>query len=275
LALQHYERLSFLVGLTAVGLGFSLLLEPPAIWVLAAVLAGVICGGTDGILRVHPRFGELHPWVQPVFWILPTLLTLGGGLLLLRIGWVGVGGYLLAAGLLVIVGVLAAVILAEYNLLNDTSRLAGVSRHTLQLATYLTAFALYAGLHFSNSRLPTYTSTGVIDLQLGGVTSQVVVALVSGLLALSLFSEARAGLRRALLYAAVTGLIMAETAWGLFYWPLGGLMAGAFLLLVFYFVSGVLYNHMAGRLNQALFLEFGLVTAVGFAILYGVQTWMG
>jgi hypothetical protein len=273
--LPHYERLSFLVGLTAVGLGFALLLEPPTIWLLGVVLVGVISGGTDGILRLHPRFTEFQFWTQAIFWVLPTLLALGGGLFLLRVGWVGVGGYWLAAGLLLIIGLFTSVLLAEFHIMDESGRLVSISRQALHLATYLTAFALYAGLHFSNSRLPTYTSTGVVDLELGSPISQVSVALVSGLLALSLFREVESSLQRSILYAVICGILLAEIAWGLFYWPIGGLMAGFLLLVAFYFVTGLLYNYLKGALSRRILVEFSITSGLGVALLYGVQVWIG
>ena len=63
------------------------------------------------------------------------------------------------------------------------------------------------------------------------------VGLVSMLLAIEVFREAEADPIRALVFATVIGVISAEGRWVLYFIPLDGVLAGIFLLLVFYLTT--------------------------------------
>jgi hypothetical protein len=77
------------------------------------------------------------------------------------------------------------------------------------------------------------------------------------------------GWPRTLVYASVVALAAGEVTWALNYWPLNGLFGGAFLLSVFYFLVGVLRDHLQSRLTLRTLVEYGAVCAIG-AVLIGV-----
>jgi hypothetical protein len=97
--------------------------------------------------------------------------------------------------------------------------------------------------------------------------------VVSALLAVELFREkGKPGV--VALYAAITGLIIGETKWALFYWATGGVTGGVFLLLLFYFVTGVTQHYLSGELKRGMVLEFTGVVLVGFALVYVSRLWV-
>lgn len=253
---NNQEKLIVLISIILLGLGLSLILNPPIVWLLALVLMIGICVGTDSIIRSHPKI-HLHAMGYSLtFWILPSLITLGASLFLRLIS----GGFWLVAGLAITGVLLVIVMLAEYHTVDPEDDKFAISRLVLNLATYITAFSLYAAIY----------STKVRSLQ-----SATSILIISFLLALELFRDTEATVRRTWLYALVVGLIVGETTWGLNYWAISGLGGGVFLLLVFYTVSGMIQNYFSGKLNKSVLLEYSAVTAVAFAILLTTRFWVG
>lgn len=74
------------------------------------------------------------------------------------------------------------------------------------------------------------------------------------------------GWPRTLLYSAVVALAAGEVTWALNYWPLNGLLGGAFLLSVFYFLVGIFSHHLQDRLTRRLLLEYGSVALAGIVV---------
>ncbi len=73
------------------------------------------------------------------------------------------------------------------------------------------------------------------------------------------------------LLAGMTALLAAEVTWVLGYWPVGGLIGGALLLLGFYVLVGLLQCIRDNSLSRSTVLEYGAVGIVGFlAILIAV-----
>jgi hypothetical protein len=72
---------------------------------------------------------------------------------------------------------------------------------------------------------------------------------------------------KTLLYAAAVSLAVGEITWALNYWPLNGLLGGAFLLAAFYLLVGVLSHHLQNRLTRRLVAEYGAVASVGAALV--------
>jgi hypothetical protein len=72
---------------------------------------------------------------------------------------------------------------------------------------------------------------------------------------------------RTLIYSAAVALAAGEVTWALNYWPLNGLMGGAFLLASFYFLIGVFSQHLQRRLTGRLLIEYGVVAAAGVVLI--------
>jgi hypothetical protein len=242
------SRVPLLVAVFSAGLLLFLAIEPTKPWILLVVTA-LVAFGADGILRQHPRAAmeEDIAWTAPLLF-LPTLLTLGAGLFLED----AVGGYWVIPGVAITAVVMGAVLYAEHASIDGESALYPGARFVLNLVTYLTAFAFYAVVY-------------AFDVSL--VPAAFTVGLVSLLLAVEVLREAEADPTRALAFAGVVGLIVAEARWALYFLPLESYLAGVFLLLVFYLTSGLVQHHLNNDLRSAVVSEFVAIASLGVVIV--------
>ena len=65
----------------------------------------------------------------------------------------------------------------------------------------------------------------------------------------------------------LAALIVAETTWALNYWPVAGLVGGAFLLLTFYVFAGLLLAIQEGGIDRRVVVEYGVVGVLGLAVI--------
>jgi len=241
-------RVPLLVAAFSVGLLLFLAVEPTKPWILL-VLTVLVAIGADGILRDHPQGAreEDVAWTAPLLF-LPTLLALGGGLFLED----ALTGYWVLPGVLLTAVLMGAVLYAAHiSVDGDTSGYAG-ARFVLNIGTYLTAFAFYAVVY-------------AFDVSL--VPAALTVGLVSLLLAVEVLREAEGDPIRALVFAGVVGLVVAEARWALYFLPLESYLAGVFLLIVFYVASGLVQHHLNDDLRGPVLTEFAIMGAVGVAIV--------
>jgi hypothetical protein len=238
-----------LAVLYAAGLALFITLNPPEPWILFAltVLVGL---GTDGIMRGHPRgqFSSVADTAPHLF--VPVLFSLSAGLFLEDV----VLGYW-AAPAVVGAGVLmGCAVYAEHISVEPESTSFPAARFVLNLVTYLAAFGFYSVVYgFDVELLPAAAS----------------LALVSMLLSVEVFRDAEADPIRALVFAAVIGVIIGEARWVLYFIPLDGFLAAVFLLLAFYLTTGVISHYLTDHLNAVVLLEFAAVTAIGLSIVIG------
>ncbi len=232
-----------------VGLAMFLAIEPTKPWILLAVVA-LVAFGTDGILRSHPG-GQLRGVADTSpFLFVPVLLALASGLFLEEIDTVH--GYRIipaAAGASV---ALAAALYGEYVSIIHHGPSYALGRLLLNVLTYLAAFVFYAVIYaYDVSLLP----------------SAFAVGLFSMLLAVEIFREGEADVYRALIFAAVIGIVVAEVRWALYFISLEDFLAGILLLLVFYQATGLIQHHLTGTFSRTIAAEFTLVTTVGTTIV--------
>ena len=233
-----------LVSLSFTVLGSPLTLELSRSWLMAPLLAGLACAGTDSILRSHP----LPQGSTFAFWILPGLTTLLATVLLPRApAWPYWLGGLALTGLF-----LSLIIVAEYRTVDPADPRYNLARLGLNVAAYLIALVLFALIYRIKAR---------------ALLSATATAAGSGLLALELLRDTRQSPRRTGLYALIVGLVMGEVIWALNYWRMRSLTAGMSLLLTFYVLTGLSQQAVLGRLSRRVLLEFGLVALVGAALL--------
>jgi Protein of unknown function (DUF5656) len=76
---------------------------------------------------------------------------------------------------------------------------------------------------------------------------------------------------RRLIVSAGVGLILAELTWAVGYWSTLPLVGGAALWLALYVLSGVVEADANGALDRRIGLEYGLVAAVGLAVVLAVS----
>ena len=241
-------RVPLLVVVYAVGLALFLAVEPTRPWVLLMVTA-LVALGTDGILRTHPSSIEQEDvaWTAPLLF-LPTLMALAAGLFLEDV----LTGYWVVPGVVVAAGLMGAVLYAEFISVETYSPKYAAARFVLNLGTFLTAFGFFAVVYSFD-----------VDL----VPAAITVGLVSLLLAVEVLRESEADPIRALVFASVVGLIVAQARWALYFLPLESYLAGVFLLLVFYLTSGLVQHHLNDDLHAPVIAEFSLISVIGVLIV--------
>lgn len=234
--------------LATMPLGSPLALHVSGNWLVALILVGLACTGTDSVIRCHPRSqaGEL-PYTF-VFWILPGLVTLLAALLLPRAPstpyWL--------MGLATTAALISLVVAAEYRAVDPTDPAYRLARLGLNLTTYLTALGLFIVIYASKLR--------------SLITATVTLACAS-LLALDLPRDAPQPMRRRILYALIVGLLLGESVWALNYWQGSNFTVGGLLLLLFYIATGVAQQHLQENLTRRTLIEFAAVGAIGAIIL--------
>ncbi len=217
-------------------------------WLLIALAVGLVCTGTNLILHGHPHLAE-HPG-RPVYiyWILPGVAA-------------GLSAYLLARpvawpvwlGELALVGIVVSLtISAEYAAVSPEAPAYPAARLALNILAYLFAFILFAIIYHSRLR---------------SLVTATLTMFVAALLALDLLSVADMPLGRVLLFTGVIGLIVGESTWAMNYWQIGAWAGGLFLLLIFYVVVNVAYQHLLGRLKLSILIEFVVVTLLVLVII--------
>jgi hypothetical protein len=240
-------RIPLLAIVFSIGLAMFINIDRP--WILLALT--VIMGlGADGILRSHPR-GEFHTVADTApFLFVPVLFTLSAGLFLEDV----VLGYWQAPAIVGASVLMAVALYAEHVSVETDHPQFPMARFALNVLTYLTAFGFYAVVYgFDVELLPAAFTVGMISM----------------LLSIEIFREAEADPIRALVFAAVIGVILGEARWVLYFIPLEGFLAGVFLLLVFYLTTGVISHYLSEHLDRVVLLEFAVVTAAGLAIVIG------
>lgn len=242
-------RIPLLAMAFMVGLALFITINPVRPWILL-VLTALMALGADGIIRRHPH-GEFHTVADTApYLFVPVLFTLSAGLFLEDV----VLGYWAAPAVLGTGALMGAALYAEHVSVEPRSEQFPLARFVLNVVTYLTAFGFYAVVYGFD-----------VDL----IPAAFAVGLVSMLLSIEVFREAEADPMRALVFAAVIGVIVAEARWVLYFIPLEGFLAGVFILLVFYLTTGVISHYLNEHLDRAVLAEFALVTAAGLAIVIG------
>ena len=242
-------RIPLLALVFAGGLALFISIDPTQPYML--LLLTLIMGfGADGIIRSHPR-GEFHGIADtsPHLFV-PVLFALASGLFLEEV----VVSYWAAPAVAGAAVLMAAALYAEHICVEPDSARFPQARFVLNVVTYLTAFGFFAVVYG-------------LDVDL--LPAAFAVGLVSMLLAIEVFREAEADPIRALVFAAVIGVIIAEARWALYFVPLDGFLAGIFLLLVFYLTTGVISHYLTDHLDRIVIGEFAMVTAVGLGIVIG------
>jgi len=242
-------RIPLLCVIFAAGLALFVSIDPVKPWILL-VLTAIMALGADGIIRSHPRgafqtVGDTAPYL-----FVPVLFTLSAGLFLEDV----VLGYWAAPAVIGAAALMGGALYAEYHSVEPDPATAAMAHFILNVITYLTAFGFYAVVYgFDVALAPAAFAVG----------------LVSMLLSIEVFREAEADPVRALVFAAVMGVIVAEARWVLYFIPLDGFLAGIFLLLVFYLTTGVISHYLTDHLDRTVLMEFAMVSAAGIAIVIG------
>jgi len=219
-------------------------IEPSPRWLLlfAAVVAVL---GTDGALRQSwpqsfrsgPDAADSTP--HP---FLPALLAIAAPMLLEH----NARGYMVLPAALLAGLVFTAVIAAQISSVRVTMPVYPLVRLASTGAVYLTAFTLFSLSYVLDVELP---------------ASIAAVAVVAAMLGVELLREGQVDPLETLIFAVVTGVILGEARWAMYYIPVGGYLAGLTLLLAFFLVTGLLHSHLTRRLNNIVTLEYAGIAA--------------
>ncbi len=210
---------------------------------LVLVLMVMVSAGFDLILRGAGR--DRPAWDQ---FILPNLLIVGTALFL-RL--VASGGEGIVIGLALFGVLLALVVWAEQHYWLDATDHQW-STLVLVVIAYIVVFVLY---------------TAIYQLKARTLLNALAIVIITFLIAVRLIrlTDDLLPYPRLAPYAAFAALVIGEVTWALNYWPLNGLLGGAFLLTVLYFLVQILVQHLTGRLTPRTLIEhgaIGLLTAV-------------
>jgi len=260
------QRLSLFIGLILLCLVLTQFIELPtrtlavtvfgsplgvdldAGWLMAVLLASLVCTGTDALVRTHPRAQEVSLRYTFVYWILPGLLGVAAARLLsapmARSVWV--------AGLAATGGLFAIVLTAEYTTVDPVAPIYPQARLFLNVIAYTLAFVVFILLYQTRGR-SLVTATAML--------------VISFALALDLLWHAGTKLGQTFLLAAAVGMVLGEASWAMNYWQLSAWSGGLLLMLVFYVMTGIASQHLQGKLSRQVLFEFLVVAVVGIAVL--------
>lgn len=260
------QRLSVLIGLILLSLVLTQLVELPtrtfavsvfgsplgvdlsSQWLMAILLAGLACTGTDLLVRAHPNARQESLSLTVVYWVLPGLLGLAAAQLLAQ----APTRQIWAAGLAATGLVFGIVITAEYTIVDPLAPAYPQARLLLNTVAYALAFTLFVLLYQTRARSLVTVSAMLI---------------ISFALALDLLWNVNVPANRKALLAGIVGLIMGECSWAMNYWPASAWSSGILLLLIFYVTTGIAHQHLQARLSRSVLVEFAVVIVVGLGIL--------
>lgn len=231
---------------TAVTLAFVLVEPSPRWWLILG--AAAVIAGMDGVLRAAWREPFEAGQETAPFLFLPALYILVTPVLIehnARGEWVLLMG--LAGGL-----GFGAIVWGEVASVRTNALEYPRARLVTTSAAYFTAFGFFS---------LTYV------FQVGLLTAMVAVGLAATMLAIELLREGEIDPLETLGFAVVTGLVVAEGRWLMHYLPLDGYMAGLALLVLFYFVTGVVHSYITREFNPRLALEYGGIAAIGLTLV--------
>lgn len=159
----------------------------------------------------------------------------------------------------------AAVYWAQVHSIDVSDRFFGLSQTLLNVISHLSAFFLFATIYGLKTRsLISATAVAVFTFLL---VYELLWRDAAWHRAMKLPVESRR--RTILLLALVCGLVLGELTWGLNYWAaLTTLVGGAFLLVSFYVVYGLIANYIDHKLNRQTLLEFTVVGLGGVVAVF-------
>ncbi len=270
----YRERASVVATLVVLGLILDVFLQLPS-WMrdltvlgspltisisqtvlMSALLVGIVCSGTDVIVRSHPTARQIEARFSFVTWTLPALTVLLAVVLLPQAPTL----LYRMAGMLLTGLILILVISAEYYTVDPTHRRYLAARLSLNAWAYLLALVAFVLIYSAKAR---------------SLVSATQVTLISTLLALELLRSARRSFGRTALYALIAGLITGELIWAMNYWRIQGVIGGLILLLGFYVATGLANQQLQGRLTRRVLIEYAVVALIGLVILLQFQVVQG
>ena len=236
----------------AITLAFLLFvtIEPTPRWLLLFV-AIIAVLGADGVLRqAWPRhFGRQDEAADSTpYLFLPALAAIAWPMIIEH----NVRGYLVLPAALLAGAAFWAMLVAQLSSVRVEAPVYPLARLASTGAVYFTAFALFSLSYLLDAELPAAIAA---------------VAVVAAMLGVELFREGQVDPLETLIFAGVTGILLAEARWAMYYIPVGGYLAGLTLLLAFFLVTGLLHSHLTRRLSSVVTLEYAGIGAAGILLV--------
>jgi hypothetical protein len=230
-------------------LGSPLEIRVTGVWLLVALMVGLVCTGTNLILHDHPHLGQQLGRPIYISWILPGTLAGLSAFLLERISsWPAWVGGLLLAGI-----VISLVISAEYAVVSPETAGYPTARLALNMLAYLLVFILFTSIYQTRTR---------------SLVTATLLVLISAVFSLDLLSVADVPFRRVLPFAGIVGLIVGEATWAMNYWQISAWAGGLLLLLIFYVIVNVSHQYLLERFRASLLIEFAVVSVVVLVVIF-------
>ncbi len=265
--IDYRDRISIATWILVFGMALSLVLDIPTTLVtfralgspisipfsagsLVALLLAVAAGaGTEGIVRLHPRFRRSRFRLTWAFWALPMATVIITVVVLPQVPT----RLLQAVVLLTAGGLLALAFFALYATVEPGQPGFRRARLVLDALAYGAALLLFLFVYQTRTR---------------SLLSGTLVAMTAALLAVEILRTSTTQTRLVLIYGAIVGLLLGQITWALNYWPLlPGLTGGLLLLLSFYLTVGIAQQGLQNRLTRRVLLEFALFGAVALALI--------
>ena len=238
-------------GIVLVLFGSELALRLSGAMQVGLILVPLVCAGVDSAMRANPRSRSQPPAHRVALWMLPALVVIVSSIVLGHLAWWGHGlAFIGLTGL-----VLAVVMVLQRRTATPGDESNRVARVGLNAVAFAVGLILFVTLYGSRLR---------------SILSSMGVLLVSGMLALELLGTVRGTIGYTWLYVGITGVLMGELAWALSYCSLEPAIGGGFLLLAFYTLTGLMQQHLRGRLSKRVIVEFGAVCAIGLVLLTSI-----
>ncbi len=266
-----YERISAVVSLTLIGLALYFVLEfppqtatltlfaspltltSPRQWLMMLLLAGLAMAGADAVIRAHPALTDRRLSYLASFWVLPGLLVI---LATQTLGFAP-NPVIWALGLAVVGLLMWLTLMAEFRqVATDPAASRWAYYLWRQWVGYGLALAFFLLIYQTRSR-SALSATGVLG--------------VSGMITLALLRPYPETISSTWLFAAIIGLIMGQLTWALNYWRGGALSVSLFLLLIFYSLTSLADQHLAGALSRRVVWELGALTAIALVVMVSLQ----
>jgi hypothetical protein len=225
-------------------------IEPTPRWLLLFTSVMAILG-TEGMLRdawplpfhrVRDR-ADTTPYL-----FLPALVAISIPLLIEH----NVRGYLVIPAALLGALLFTAVLAAQVASVRINAPVYPLARLVATGAAYFAAFTLFSMSY-------------VLDVDL--IPALITAAIVGTMLGIEIFREGQVEPVETLIFAGVTGLVVAEARWALYFIPIGGYLAGLTVLLAFFLVSGLLHSHLNRHLNRMVAAEYVVIAAAGVVLI--------
>ncbi|MGH2588264.1 MAG: DUF5656 family protein [Dehalococcoidia bacterium] len=212
------------------------------------LLVVLVVAGTDRLLRLHPQ-GRFHgPTATVLYLFLPGLFALTTALAL---GQSDNTFVQVALGVVTVL-LFAVTEIAEYLTVDPNAETYELARFGLLVAIYWTAVFTFVA---------TFTA---------GLALSVGILLVAGtifLLTVDMLRELEPETTALWVQAGVVAVVMAECRWVLYYLSLGDVLAGAFMLIVYYVMTLLVQDRIAGRVEGRSWITYGLLGVTGSLVI--------